>query len=71
MTNYEYLRAIIDNKAAVENFFCRMIELSMDEEVDCSEVCPMAKRCWRAHGGFKAWLDEEHETPMPDWGKYR
>lgn len=71
MNNYEYLRNFIENKVAVENFFCRMIEQQIPEDEYCDAYCPMAKKCHRGEGGFKVWLNEEHVTPMPDWGKYR
>ena len=71
MTNYEYLQKFIDNRAAVDNFFCRMIESVIPEDEYCDAYCPMADRCHKGHCGFTDWLNQEHVTPMPDWGKYR
>ena len=70
MTNYEYLKTMIDNKAAVETFFCRMIESTIGPDEYCDYLCPMADKCKRGKSGFAKWLDEEHKTVMADWGKY-
>lgn len=70
MTNYEYLQAMIDNQAAVENFFCRMIQEQVGEDNYCCYDCPLDEKCRRGRSGIKVYLDEEHKTPMVDWGKY-
>ena len=68
MTNYEYLKYMINNKKAVETFFCRMIEGIAGEDNYCDEFCPMSKDCRRGRGGFAKFLDEDHVQPMADWG---
>jgi len=69
MTNYEYLKHVVENKEAVINLLCRMVELKHEDEY-CDCYCPMAEDCHKGHNGFEAWLNEEHVTPMPDWGRY-
>lgn len=67
MTNYEYLKYMINNQKAVELFFCRMIEDVAGEEY-CDHICPMADICGRGHPGFAEWLKKEHHQPMADRG---
>ena len=71
MTNYEYLKTMIDNRAAVDTFFCRMVEWTIGEDEYCDWVCPFAKTCKRGKSGFSSWLDEKHVTPLPDLVRYR
>lgn len=70
MTNYEYLKSMIDNRAAVDNFFCRMIESTISQDEYCDYTCPMTDKCKRGKSGFSSWLDEEHKTPLCDWGRF-
>ena len=70
MTNYEYLKTIIENKEAVSNFFCRMIQEQVGKDNYCCYDCPLDQKCRKGKDGFTAYLEEEHKTPMVDWGKY-
>lgn len=66
MTNYEHLKYMIDNRKAVEQFLCYMIESRTEDY--CDHVCPMAEKCSRGHNGFGEWLSQEYSQKRLDWG---
>lgn len=70
MTNYEYLKYMINNQKAVEVFFCRMIENAAEYEY-CDSVCPLAEKCKRGKSGIAEYLGREHKTPLADVGRFQ
>ncbi len=61
MTNYEYLKMMIDNKFEVGQIFCHMIEREFPDDY-CDEHCPFDRKCRRGQGGIDNWLDEERKS---------
>ena len=70
MTNYEFLKEHIEDKKAVADILCSMVQMKAKSEEWCCDDCPFLEDCGIAQNGFKKWLDDKHTTPLADWGKY-